>query len=212
MAIAAAADALIERVEPNWAMERVPSQASRADSDSPGTLLAEQEAHPARHRHRLQVRGAGQVVDAEQPHVDRVQVVRQLGGRLVVPDVLVAVGDHRPAAVPAPVADDVHLCGQERVGGSHDRADVEVVLPVLDRDMEVVPPGVEVRDDRGHGPVAVAVHDVAPVAVGQQRRVVPGVGRRWALPRADPDFRGAVRHRVVRRPLVAALGPNRRWS
>ena len=36
MAIAAAADALIERVEPNWAMESVPSQTSRADSDSPG--------------------------------------------------------------------------------------------------------------------------------------------------------------------------------
>ena len=66
----------------------------------------------------------------------------------VVPDVLVAVGDHRPAAVPPPPADDVHLGGQERVGVAHDRADVEVVLPVLDGDVERVPALVEVGDDR----------------------------------------------------------------
>ncbi len=36
MAIAAAALALIERVEPNWAMENVPSHDFRASSDSPG--------------------------------------------------------------------------------------------------------------------------------------------------------------------------------
>ena len=36
MAIAAAALALIDRVEPNCAIENVPSQTSRADSDRPG--------------------------------------------------------------------------------------------------------------------------------------------------------------------------------
>ena len=62
--------------------------------------------------------------------------------------------------------------GQERVGRAHDRADVEVVLPVLDGDVEVVAPGVEVGDDRLHRPVAVAVDHVAPVSVRQQVRVV----------------------------------------
>ena len=113
---------------------------------------------------------------------------------------LVAVGDHRAATVPAAVADDVHLGGQERVGRAHDRADVEVVLPVLDRDVEVVPAGVEVGDDRLHAPVAVAVDDVAPVALGEQ------LGRRTARPPAarpaqgpTPDLGRTVRHRVVRR-------------
>ena len=34
--MAAAAPALIERVEPNWAIDRTTSQAARAASDSPG--------------------------------------------------------------------------------------------------------------------------------------------------------------------------------
>ena len=54
-------------------------------------------------------------------------------------DVLVAVGDHRAALVPAATADDVHGVGDERVGAAHDRADVHVVLPVLDGDVERVP-------------------------------------------------------------------------
>ena len=100
------------------------------------------------------------------------EVVRERLDARVVPHVLVAVGHHRAAPVPAPVADDVHLAGEERVGRAHDRADVEVVLPVLDRDVEVVAAGVEVGDDRLQRPVAVAVHHVAPVALGEQLLVV----------------------------------------
>ena len=88
----------------------------------------------------------------------------------VVAHVLVAVGDHRAATVPPTLADDVHLGGEERVRGAHDRADVEVVLPVLDGDVEGVPAGVEVGDDRLEAPVAVAVDDVAPVTVARAAR------------------------------------------
>jgi hypothetical protein len=95
----------------------------------------------------------------------------------VVADVLVAVGDHRAAAVPAAAAHDVDLRRQERVRVAHDRSDVEVVLPVLDRDVERVPARVEVGHDRVAPPVAVAVDDVAPVALGEQLRVKPGVVR-----------------------------------
>ena len=69
----------------------------------------------------------------------------------MVAHVLVAVGDHRAAPVPAPPPDDVHLGGEERVGGAHDRADVEVVLPVLDGDVERVAAGVEVGARRRRG-------------------------------------------------------------
>src|SRR5690606_35099569 len=83
-------------------------------------------------------------------------------------DVQVAVGDHRAAPVPAPPPDHVHTGDVERVGGAHDRPDVEVAAPVLDRDVQRVAPGVEVGDDRLDGPVAVAVGDVAVVAVREQ--------------------------------------------
>jgi hypothetical protein len=38
--------------------------------------------------------------------------------------VLIAVGDHCAAAVPAPVADDVNLGGQECVRGANNRTDI----------------------------------------------------------------------------------------
>ena len=203
IAIAAAAEALIERVEPNCAIEKVPSQASRASSDSPGP------SWPKRKQTRRGIAivsrccRAGQVVDAEQDAPPRlVEVRRQVGRRLVVPHVLVAVGDHRAAPVPPPVADDVHLARPGTRWRCARRADVEVVLPVLDRDVEVVPPGVEVGDDRLHRPVAIAVDDVAAVALGQQLRVVLLARSATPRPWPDTDLGRPVRHRVVRRPLV----------
>ena len=99
------------------------------------------------------------------------------GDVVVVAHVLVPVGDHRAALVPAALADDVHLGGPERVRAAHDRADVHVVLPVLDRHVERMPRLVEVGDDRRHRPVAVAVDDVAAVAVGEELTVVDRVRR-----------------------------------
>jgi len=64
--------------------------------------------------------------------------------------------------------DDVNGAGEERVRVADDRADVEVVLPVLDRNVEAVAACVEVVDDRLDGPVAVAVDDVAAVAIGKE--------------------------------------------
>ena len=94
---------------------------------------------------------------------------------LVVPHVLVAIGHHRPATVPPSLPDDVHLGRQEGVRRPHDAADVEVVLPVLDRNMEAMAMGVEVSDDRVPPPVAIAVDDVAPIAGSQKLGVQPGV-------------------------------------
>ncbi len=122
----------------------------------------------------------------------------------MVRQVLVAVGDHRAALVPAAAPDDVHgLCG-EGVRGAHDRADVEVVLPVLDGDVERMPARVEVGDDRVHAPVPIAIDDVARVAVLEQLGVVARiVGPRCSTagPRAD-----ALRHR---RLGVLGLGARR---
>src|SRR5699024_12440484 len=96
-----------------------------------------------------------------------------------------AVGDHRATTVPPAPTDDVEGGGAHRVGGAYDGADVEVVLPVLDRHVETVPPGREVGDDRLVAPVAVAVLDVAPVPFAQQIGVQPRVPRPVTPPRAD---------------------------
>ena len=60
-------------------------------------------------------------------------------------------------------------CGRgESVGRAHHGADVAVVLPVLDGYMERMPPGVQVGLDGFHGPVPVAVDNLAAVASEQQ--------------------------------------------
>src|SRR5690606_15236528 len=87
--------------------------------------------------------------------------------------------------------------GQEGVGVADHRPDVQVVAPVLDGDVERVPPGVEVGDDRLDPPVPVAVDDVAAVAPGQQLRVEPGVVRARVGVRPDTDGRVALRCRTL---------------
>ena len=81
----------------------------------------------------------------------------------MVGQVLVAIGHHGAAAVPPAPTDDVHGVDGERVGGAHHRPDVGVVTEVLDGDMQRMPAGVDVGDDRLAPPIAVCVNDVATV-------------------------------------------------
>ena len=57
----------------------------------------------------------------------------------MVGDVLIAVGDHCSSAVPALIADDVDFFGQKRIGRSNNGPDVEIMLPILDRNMKAMP-------------------------------------------------------------------------
>ncbi len=152
-------------------------------------FLTEQQQRPAGQRDGLDRHRAGQIVDGDDGVAGLGGIARQLGRRVDVPDVLVSIGHHRPATIPSTAADDDHLGRLERVGRAHDRADVHVVLPVLDRDREVVAAGVEVGDDRLERPVPVAVDDVTAVAVLEQLRVEARVGRAraaGAVPRRRP--------------------------
>ena len=94
-----------------------------------GPLLAEEQDAAPRQVVGLQRHRPRQVVDADQRQAAVVPggPLDQGRDRLVVVLVLVAVGDHRTAPVPAAAADDVEGLGVERVGGADDRADVEVV-------------------------------------------------------------------------------------
>ena len=138
------APALIDRVEPNWAIEHGQSPPRRGPSvGQPGPLLAEQQHAPlaAGRRSRAGRRRAG---CPRRPPAARgaARTPSSAGDVRVVAHVLVPIGDHRSAPVPAAPADDVHLGGEERVRRPHHRPDVEVVAEVLDRHVEAGAAGV----------------------------------------------------------------------
>ena len=89
----------------------------------------------------------------------------------MVPDVLITIGNHCPPPIPTAFANDVNFASEECVCGPHDCADVEVVLPVLNCDVERVPSCIEVGDDRRLRPVAITINNVATIAFCEQLRV-----------------------------------------
>jgi len=82
----------------------------------------------------------------------------------------------------------VYLGGHERVRVTNHSADVEVVLPVLDRDVEWVPALVEVCHDRLDPPIAVPVDDVARIAACEQVGIQPLVLWPWLGMWPDADL------------------------
>tara|TARA_B100000073_G_scaffold104795_1_gene83999 strand:+ start:4073 stop:4525 length:453 start_codon:yes stop_codon:yes gene_type:complete len=85
----------------------------------------------------------------------------------VVFQMLVTVGDHRTASVPFPVTNNVHCCCQERVGISDNCADVQIMLPVFDGDMEGMASPVQVFDNSFATPIPVLVYNVSAVPISQ---------------------------------------------
>ena len=206
--MAAAAPALIDRVEPNCSMWRTTSHSAAHRLGQPRPLLTEDEDAPPRQVVGLERHGAREVVDADD---DESLAPRPPGeGRRVqvVVLVLVAVGHHRPATVPATLADDVEGLGVEGIRRADDRPDVEVVAPVLDGDVEVVASRVEVGDDRLLPPVAVGVDDVAAVTVLGEVGVPVVAGRPLARPRPYADALG----RLGGRPVAPGSSSRRQGS
>ncbi len=137
----------------------------------------------------MQVDRTGEVVDAPEWHGGAGCPMDEVGDPGVMVEVLIAIRDHCATAVPSAPADDVDRGRTERVRVPHHRADVAVVLPVLDRDVEGMPSRVEVGHDRVVVPVPVAVDDVAAITVGEQFGVEPGVVGPWTGVRTDADLR-----------------------
>ena len=149
-------------------MDSTASAPSRAVAGQPGAFLAEQQHATFRKVVGLQWHRTGQVVDSQDVQFTLVSPLQQVIHGRVVMNVLVPVGDHRSSPVPAATPNDVDGRRQERIRCANHRADVEVVLPVLDRDVERMPARVKVGDDRVVPPVPVVVGDVASVTLAQQ--------------------------------------------
>ena len=137
---------------------------------------------------RFDGRRVGQDIDSDQRKLFTPGPGNERFGRGVVPHMLVAIGDHGTPAIPAPFADDVDLRGKEGVRVAHNGSDVEIVLPILDRDVEAVASLIQVGDDRFSKPIAIRVDHVSPVAVRQQFRIQTWVIRPRRRVRTDPDL------------------------
>ena len=106
----------------------------------------------------------------------------------MVLQVLVAVSDHGPAAIPAAATHDMHGVDGEGIRSAHHGSDVGIVLEVLDGDMQGMPALIDVPFDRFPAPVAVGIDDVATIPFREQLGIVLlrlRALRDRALPRAD---------------------------
>ncbi len=152
------------------------------------TFLPEQHEAAHRPRERLQRGVPLRVVDCNHWDALALRPGNKVLDCFVVVDVLVAVGHHRAALVPATLPNNVDRFRSERIRSANNRANVHVVLPVLNSNMEVVPAGIKVGHDSFHAPVAVLINHIAGVAVGQQVRIPVLASRpraRSARPRAN---------------------------
>src|SRR5699024_7042441 len=95
-----------------------------------GLLLPEQQHAGDREAVAFQGHRAGDVVHPDDGQILLAGPGEQVFGGGVMVNVLVAVGDHRTAAVPAAPTHDMHRSRPEGVRAAHHRADVEVPAPV----------------------------------------------------------------------------------
>ena len=102
---------------------------------------------------------------------------------------LVPVGHHRTAPVPAFLTDNVHFLRQKGVRGAHHGTDIQIVLPVLDRDVKIMAARIKVGDNRLHAPVTVLIHHIAAVALTQKLFIPMVALRPLALPGADSNLK-----------------------
>ena len=109
---------------------------------------------------------------------------------------LVAVGDHGAPTIPPPASHDVDGVDGEGIRRADGSADVGVVVEVLDRDVHLASPSVDISNDRFARPVPVRVHDIATVAIAEQLRVVPLITGIRTLPGPMPVAPG-VPHSVA---------------
>lgn len=131
-------------------------------------FLPEEQDAGTRQRRGLQLLRTWKVVDPD----DRYLLLTSPGAEgqriVMMRDVEVAIGHHCSAPIPPAPSDDMDGMGREGICRTYHRSDVEVVVEILDRDVKLVTTGPQIRHDRVHTPIAVAINHIAAIALREQ--------------------------------------------
>jgi hypothetical protein len=100
----------------------------------------------------------------------------------------VFVGHHCAAAIPSFLADDVNTLCIEGIGCSHDSSDVQIVLPILDRNMKRMSVSVEVSDDCLVRPIAIPITHISAITVFKKFGIKPWIIRPRSGKGTNSDF------------------------
>ena len=131
--------ALMDRVEPYCVIATSCSQTATSSSVSPGPSEPNTRQVRCGSSIGLQRYGAFEIVHSDDDVAIGREPVGEVSDRRMVLDVQIAVGDHCSPPIPPPTTDDVYAGDVEGVGGPDDGANVEIVLPVLDGDVQRLP-------------------------------------------------------------------------
>ena len=109
--------------------------------------------------------------------------------RRMMTHMLITIRHHRTTTIPTATPNNMDLLRQHRIRGTHHRANIQVMLPILNRHMKIMAARIQVSNNRVHRPVTVLIHHVTAVALTQQLLIpVVALGPR-ALPRAHTHLK-----------------------
>ena len=81
------------------------------------------------------------------------------------------------------------LLRQHRIRSTHHRANIQIMLPILNRHMKIMAARIQVSNNRVHRPVTVLIHHVTAVALTQQLLIPVVALRPRALPRTHTHLK-----------------------
>ncbi|MNT65354.1 hypothetical protein D3C72_2033290 [compost metagenome] len=77
----------------------------------------------------------------------------------------IPVSHHCPSSIPVTLTYNVHRCHIKRIGIPDNGADVHVVLPVFNRDMQIDPIFIKIALYSLDRPVAIFIFNITTIAI-----------------------------------------------
>ena len=109
--------------------------------------------------------------------------------RRMMTHMLITIRHHRTTTIPAATPNNMDLLRQHRIRSTHHRANIQIMLPILNRHMKIMAARIQVSNNRVHRPVTVLIHHVTAVALTQQLLIPMVTLRPRALPRAHTHLK-----------------------
>ena len=109
--------------------------------------------------------------------------------RRMMTHMLITIRHHRTTTIPAATPNNMDLLRQHRIRSTHHRANIQVMLPILNRHMKIMAARIQISNNRVHRPVTILIHHVTAVALTQQLLIPMVTLRPRALPRAHTHLK-----------------------